>query len=475
MTSPRSARLSVAEKVAYGLGDLASNLYWKTFEVFILFFYTEVFGLRADVAGTMILVTRVWDAIADPIVGAIADRTSTRWGKFRPYLLWFAVPMALTGVLTFTTPGFTLAGRTAYAYATYTAMMLAYTAINIPYSALMGVMTPDSHERTSLSSFRFAGAFGGGLFVQTFTLNLVQRFGAGDAAAGWARTMAVYGVAACVFLVLTFFGTRERVVPVVAKHRPDLRRDIADLASNRPWVVLFGLGTLVIAGFFIRGGAAAYYFKYYLGREDWLAWFMSSGGMATLAGVSLATPLVRRFGKRNLYVVAMATSAVVTAAMYFVPPGKPLIACGLNAAACLILGPTAPVLWAMYADTADFAEWKTGRRATGLVFAAAMFALKLGGAVGGWGLGVALQAFGYVANAPQTAHAVQGIVLLMTVIPAAFGLVAAAWATRYGLDEATLERVERDLAERRAVGAAVVLDVSRADARPVGSANELAP
>ena len=448
---PAASGLSVLEKVGYSLGDTASNFYWKTFEVFILFYYTDVFGLPALQVGTMLFVTRTWDAVLDPLMGMLADRTSTRFGKFRPYLLWGAAPMAVAGVLTFTRPALSGTSLLAYAYVTYTSMMIAYTAINIPYSALLGVMTAKSEERTSASSYRFVAAFFGGLLVQSFTLPLVKALGGADVAAGWQRTMILYGAAAGALFLLSFLSTRERIAPPSGQHA-NLRRDLQDLLANRPWWVLFALGLCVIVSFWLRGGAGAYYFKYYCHRPDLVGWYFGTGTAASIVGAALTPHLTKRIGKRRAYALLMTLGGLLTLAMYWVPPGSIALIFVLSGATAFILGPNAPIVWAMYADTADYSEWKTGRRNTGLVFAAAVFSMKLGGAVGGWTLGALLDHFGYVPNAEQTPGALHGILLAVSLIPALFGLVAAAVVMAYDLDEAKVAVVERELLARRAVG-----------------------
>jgi GPH family glycoside/pentoside/hexuronide:cation symporter len=451
MTDRAREDVGVAEKIAYALGDTASNFYWKTFEVFALFYYTDVFGLSAAQVGFMFFVTRVCDAVADPVMGALADRTTTRFGKFRPYLLWLALPMAFTGVLTFTRPPLHGAGLLAYAYATYTAMMLAYTAVNIPYSALLGVLTPSSRARTSCSSFRFVGAFAGGLLVQTFTLSFVHRLGRGDDARGWRDIMLVYGALACAMFVAAFAWTRERVKPPVG-HRADLRGELLVLARSRPWRVLLGVGLLVIVSFWLRGGATTYYFKYLCRREDLIGWFFGAASVAQILGAAVASPLTRLLGKRRLYAVVLAVAGALTTVFFVVDPHDLPVVFGLNVLVALILGPQAPVLWAMFADVADHVEWKTGRRMTGLVFAAAIFSMKVGGALGGWALGQMLDRFGYVPNAEQSESSQQGILLAMSVLPGVVCVVAAAVVWSYELDEKEVATVEQALAERRGGG-----------------------
>jgi GPH family glycoside/pentoside/hexuronide:cation symporter len=449
MPSATTTRLRFLEKAGYALGDAASNFYWKLFEVYVVFYYTDVFGLAPATLGTMMLVTRLWDAVADPVMGVVADRTSTRFGKFRPYLLWFALPLAFSGILAFSVPSAGGSGRLVYAYATYTLLMLAYTAINIPYSALMGVMTPSSAERTDLSSYRFVGAFLGGLLVQKFSMDLVRVLGQGNPARGWQLTLALYGLVATCLFFLSFAATRERVA-VPEGQTTNLRRDLVDLLGNRPWRALFGVGVLVIASAFLRGSAAAYYFKYHLHREDLVGWFFATSGLAAIAGVLLTGALTRRFGKRTLYRAVLAIAGLLTAVFYFVPPDCLWLVFGLNALIALVLGPNAPLLWAMYADTADHAEWETGRRTTGLVFAAAIFALKLGGALGGWALGQLLQAFGYAPNVEQSAQAVLGIRLVMSFVPGALLLGAAGMLLFYEIDDVLVRRIEQDLVQARA-------------------------
>ncbi len=267
ITIPREDRISLKEKIGYSFGDAASNLYWKTFEWYLMFFYTDVFGISAAAVGTMLMVTRLADAVADPVMGSIADRTQTRWGHFRPYVLWGALPLAVAGVFTFTTPHLSGGGKVIYAYITYSLLMFIYTAVNIPYSALMGVISPNSLERTSISSIRFIGAFTAGTFIQYFTLKFVNWFGQGNEARGWQLTMVFYGILAIILLVLCFLTTHERVTPPAAQ-KSDLGRDMQNLFTSIPWIMLVGVLLLVLAAFAVKGSASTYYFKYYLHRES---------------------------------------------------------------------------------------------------------------------------------------------------------------------------------------------------------------
>jgi glycoside/pentoside/hexuronide:cation symporter, GPH family len=439
-----SQKLTVKEKIGYGLGDTASNFYWQMFMSFILFFYTDVFGISAAVAGTMLLVTRIWDTGIDPIMGVIADRTDTKWGKFRPYLLWMALPIGIIGVLTFTTPNLSVSGKIIYAYITSTLMMAAYTAINTPYSALMGVLTPNSLERTSVSSYRFVLAFVAIFIVQGTTLPLVHYFGKGDQAAGFQWTMMVFSAVAVILFLVTFLNTQERVHPP-KDQKTSIKKDFQDLLHNRPWIVLFFIGIFALSYNSIRSGSIIYYFKYYVGNEILTSAFMVSGTIAAIAGVMITKYLSKLFGKRTLYMVLWFVVSILTILFYFIPKENIILVFSSHILISFILGPTAPLIWAMYADTADYSEWKSGRRATGLVFSAATFAQKLGWAIGGAFTGWLLAYFGFIANVVQTEGAQDGIRLMMSIIPAGAGLLAAAAVWFYTLDEKMMEKIEQDL------------------------------
>lgn len=444
-------KLTVREKVGYGLGDLASNLFWQMFSIFIAKFYTDVFLLGAATMGTMFLVTRMFDAVTDPLMGTIADRTQTRWGKFRPYLVWMSVPMALTAILTFTTPELDGSARIIYAYLTMSLMMLTYTAINIPYSALLGVLTPDSRERTSVSSYRFVMALLPVFIIVNSTIPMVEYFGAGNANSprGWQMTMVVYSVIAMVLFWTTFAMTTERVQPP-PEQKTSLREDLRNLFRNRPWVVLCVVGIAALTYANIRGTVAIYYFEYVVpGGKDYFGPIMTTGAAAFIAGVMLTSPLSNRFGKRNFYMAAMALTALFTMGFYFIPPENLALVWGAHALISLCAAPTAPLVWAMYADTADYSEWKYGRRATGLIFSAASFAQKLGWALGGAGTGWLLAGFGYVPNIVQNPETVNGIKLMMSFIPTAGAVIAIGALWFYKLDEKTVETMANELAQRR--------------------------
>jgi GPH family glycoside/pentoside/hexuronide:cation symporter len=471
-------RLSFGEKVGYAFGDAASNFYWKTFEFFIIFFYTDVFGISAGAVGTMMLVTRVMDAVADPIMGTIADRTKTRWGHFRPYLIWFSIPLALAGVITFTTPNLGGGGKLIYAYVTYCLLMLLYTVVNIPYSALLGVMTPNSKERTSLASFRFVGAFSIAVIVQYCTPSLAQLFGMtpalrashaflahpidwfrwflskdfltlpSDLTKGWQLTMALYGTLAVLLFLLCFLITRERVAPP-ENQNPNLKQDLRDMFSSRAFLVMMGVAIIMITSFVLKGSVSAYYFKYYVHRNDLLGPFLVSNALAFLAAVVIAPVLAKRLDKKALFIASIGIGGLIIAGFWFAKPGDIGLMFVLQIVSSFVIGFNSPLLWAMFADTADDAEWRLGRRNTGLVFASAIFGTKIGLAIGAWVTGLILTWFGYVANVEQTATSLTGIRLSMSVVPAALLILAALLMKAYPLNDRLMVRIESELKARK--------------------------
>lgn len=446
--SSLAGRISFGEKVGYSLGDAASNLYWKTFEFYLMIFYTDVFGVSAAAIGTMLLVTRLADAVADPVMGAIADRTRTRWGHFRPYLIWFAVPLAAAGVLTFTTPGLGGGGKIVYAYITYSLLMFLYTAVNIPYTALMGVMTSNSSERTTISSIRFIGAFTAGIFVQYLTPSFVRFLGRGNDELGWQLTMVVYGILAVCMLFLCFATTRERVAPP-PQQKTDLGADLKALTSSRPWQVLFAVMILVLAALAIKGSDGAYYFKYFVHDESLLPPFLVSNGLAFVVAVVFASFLAGIFGKKALFMFAIGAGGVVIGGFWFVQPSQIMQIFALQIVSSFIIGFNSPLVFAMFADVADEAEWRSGRRNTGLVFASAIFSTKAGWAIGAWMFGLLLSYSGYMPNVAQTAGALFGIVLATSWLPCVLMVAAALLMQFYPLSEAQMVKIEDDLKARR--------------------------
>jgi GPH family glycoside/pentoside/hexuronide:cation symporter len=455
--SSPSSRLGFTEKLAYGLGDTASNFFFQTFNIFLLYYYTDVFGLGPAAVGTMFLVTRIFDAVTDPLMGAAADRTQSRWGRYRPYLLWMAVPYGVLGFLMFLNPDFTPTGKLVYAYVTYSAMMLVYTMINIPYSALMGVMSPSSAQRTSLSSYRFVCAFGGGMLVTSMVTPLKNLLGGGDEVAGFQWTMAIFGVFSVALFLFTFAGTRERVQPTGDKGAK-LKTDLAFLLRNRAWIVMFFAAIFTLTNVAVRNADSVNYLKNFVrvGEErvflvfDHVALFMTSGMIAMIVGVACTPWFTKRWGKRELLIALSTINAASMALFFFLKPDQLALMYVINIVGTFLVGPTPAIVWAMYADTADYGTWKFGRRTTGLVFSSAQFGQKMGIAIGGSIAGWTLALFGFVANVDQSEESLRGIRLLYSLGPALFTMlnVAAVWF--YPITETTVKQMERELAERSA-------------------------
>jgi GPH family glycoside/pentoside/hexuronide:cation symporter len=442
VTNPN--KLPIKEKVGYGLGDAASNLYFQIFVNFLMFFYTDIFGIPAAAVGTMFLVSRIWDAVNDPIMGIIADRTETKWGKFRPYLIWVSVPLAIIGVFTFITPDFSVTGKIIYAYATYILIMMAYTAINIPYSALMGVLSPNTQERPSISTYRFVLAYVGLFMVQGLTMKWVNFFGKGNQAVGFPYVMGIFGVMATIMFFITFATTKERVQPP-SSQKSNLKNDLQDLYHNKPWMILLIMSISTLTYVIIRSGSVMYFFKYNMTNEKLAPTFMVMGTVAVIIGVACTDFLTKLVGKKRLYTIVMALCSIFTILFYFIPEDNIILIFIVHIIISFVMAPQAPLLWAMYADTADYSHWKNGRRATGLVFSAATFAQKFGIALGGAVSGWILAAFGFIANQPQTPEALHGIRLMMSLIPAVGSVIATIAIFFYQLDDKTMEKIEADI------------------------------
>jgi glycoside/pentoside/hexuronide:cation symporter, GPH family len=443
-----SERISVGEKIGYGLGDAAANFIFQTMLVFQLAFYTDTFGITAAAAGTLFLVVRVWDAIFDPIMGVVADRTNTRWGKFRPWVLWTAVPFGIMAYLTFTTPPFDAQGKLVYAYVTYVVLMMVYSANNLPYSALSGVITGNLAERTSLSSYRFVAAMSAAFVIQGLALPMVNYFGQGDSPKGYQVTMGIFSALAVVFFVITFMTTKERVQADPSQQN-SVKQDFADLLRNGPWIAMFVLTVIVFITLSMRGGVMLYYFKYYVQREDLFSLFNVCGLGVTILGVIVSTPLAKRYGKRDVFIVGLSFTVLFTALFALLPRGALVPTFALEMARQLAYGLTIPLLWAMMADVVDFSEWKNRRRATAVVFSAIVFGLKaglgFGGAIGGW----LLSAYGYVPNVDQTARALDGIRLTASIFPAITFALGVVCLFFYRIDRQLEVKITEELAERR--------------------------
>jgi GPH family glycoside/pentoside/hexuronide:cation symporter len=587
--------LKLSEKIGYGFGDAASSMFWKLFGMYIMFFYTDIFGIPAAVVGTMFLVTRIGDAAFDPLVGILADRTNTRWGKFRPYLLWMALPVGIIVVLTFTTPDLSTTGKIIYAYVTFSLMMIFYSMINVPYASLMGVMTDDGKQRTTLATYRFIFAFGGsflvlGLFQPLFdgfgtrtfnefsspkTIELADttakttstivvwngtiqgsklthpvdsllfitakvnvdtkeafslgvfntrtarfygfNFAEGKDTVGLLRTGAtcdvkikldqittkgnlqnladlafackgidehsitirdialkeinyrsgtqkaviVIAILAIIFFLFTFSLTREKVKPIEVK--TPLRDDLKDLSKNGPWFILLGAGISTIFFNTIRDGAAVYYFMYYFKGMNNIEFsssmilaistiYLLLGQAANIIGVVLAKPVADRIGKKSTFLIAMLNAAVLSFVFFLLDRTNIALILTFQFLISINAGIIFPLVWSMYADTADYSEWKNGRRATGLVFSAASMSQKFGASIGIAMVGWILAFYGYQANIEQTEATQNGIRMMLSIYPALGALLAAGFIYIYPLKESVLESISHELAVFRSTG-----------------------
>jgi glycoside/pentoside/hexuronide:cation symporter, GPH family len=446
--SDSTGKLSVKEKIGYGLGDTASHFVWDMVGFWILIFYTDTFGISAAAAGTIMLIARFWDMFSDPLMGIIADRTNTRWGKFRPYLLWMALPYSILAVLTFSTPDIGDTGKVIYAGVTYLLLMSVFTAINLPYSSLGAVMTSNSYERAGLNSYRFIFAFIGQFIVTGTALYLANYFGKGDNAKGYQYTLMLFAAISFVLFMITFKSTKERIQPPT-KQQKNLKQDIKNLFKNRPWVILFFVGIISFVMFALQNLSIAYYFKYYIGKEESVQLFNVIGTVALILGIPFSKPLSERFGKRNVYMASSLLSGLFFILLYL--PGNENIYSVyiLNILAKFTYAPAVPLLWTMLADAADYSEWKFERRATGLVFSAATFAQKAGWGIGGALAGWMLALFQFVPNVEQTATSINGIKLMISVFPGVLYMSCVILLWYYAIDHKTCLQMERELDQRR--------------------------
>lgn len=457
-----STLVTLKEKIGYGFGDAASSMYWKIFTFYLAIFYTDVFGIPAAAAGTMFLVTRIWDTANDPIMGIIGDRTNTRWGKFRPYLLWIAAPFAIIGILLFTTPDLSVNGKIVYAYISYTLMMMAYTAINVPYASLLGVMTAKSDERTSFASYRMVFAFGGSLLVVAIFQPTVDFFNhiinVGEEIS-YQLTMTVIGIIAIGFFLMTFSWTRERIKPP-KNQESSLKKDFKNLLGNIPWFVILGAGVMTLIFNSVRDGVAMYYFKYYVVDETAMSVFSATFAYSTLylflgqatnmLGVIMAKPVSARIGKRKTFMYAMFMAAALSVVFYFCNRENYFFIYLLQALISFCAGIIFPLMWSMYADAADYSQYKTGRRATGLVFSASSMSQKLGWTLGGSITLWLLAFFGFEANVAQSPETIKGIKYMMSFVPGLAALISGGIMIFYKLSDSKMDEIIAELEKRRA-------------------------
>ncbi len=436
--------VSIREKIAYGLGDTASNIIFQTVMMFLLLFYTDVVGLSPAVVGTMFLAVRLIDAVTDPLMGAITDRTQSRWGQFRPYLLWLALPFAIVSILAFTTPDLSDNNKIFYAFTTYTLLMVAYTAINIPYCALGAALTTDAKERVSVQSYRFVFGMLGGVIVAAATMPMVQWLGEGDKAKGYQLTMVLMSTLGLVLFLLCFIGTKERVKSSV-EQQPTYKESFKSLWQNDQWRILCLSGLFLLTGQVLKLTLAVYYVKYFLGREDLITAFLTAGVVASMVGCAIAQPLAKRVCKIKAYISLQIIAAVLCAASFFIKPDQLVLAFAAFIAWKFFLDMATPLLWAKMADTIDYGQHKTGVRVTGLVYSSIIFFIKMGIAIGGALAGWLLSYYGYQADVEQSETTKQGLLLSFSLLPA-LGSIIVAWLMRnYSLNDSQVLEIQGKL------------------------------
>ena len=473
-----SEKLSITEKIGYSLGDLAANLVFQTLMTYLAYFYTDIYGLQADDATALMFIVGTIAAFGfNPIVGAIADRTKSKWGKFRPWILWTAVPLGVISVLAFTTPDFSYKGKVVYAVVTYTLLLLLYASSNLPYSALSGVITGNMKERNSISSFRFVAVMFAQFFVQVFMLPIIIYAGEGDKAVGIEIVMTWLAIIGTILLLITFFTTKERVIPK-KEQESTLKEDFEDLISNKPWVIMLILTTLTFISLAMKGGSYVYYFENFIdvsyltnfispileflssigvnffGNDPVSAGFglFNAGGIIfMIIGIGFSKPLADKYGKRNVFGWFLFISTLFILLFYFLKPTSIAFIFGAQILHGFFYGITIPLLWAMIADVADFSEWKNNRRATAIIFSAMMVGLKLGLTVGSSLVTQILSSYGYVANSElgQSSEAVLGTKLLVSVYPSIPFLMGVALLFFYEINKSMETQIELDLKQRR--------------------------
>lgn len=473
------AKAGLSEKIGYGFGDMSSSMFWKIFSYYLPFFYSNIFGLSLAHAGTLVLVTKLYDAVSDPVMGLIADRTNTRWGKYRPYLLWIAIPFAVAGVLAFFTPqtdNYTF--KHVYAYVTYILMMTVYTAINVPYGAMLGVMTDDSREKSVFSSFRMFFAFIGSFIAmgsfepllklrQSILGTLPAEWTLADSTpADWTIAVSVIGIVCAVLFILSFVMTRERVTEAEMAKEPvrknsdgtaktSVAEDLKALVANGPWWMLLGGGIAILLFNCVRGGAAAYYFADVLGTNAifTLALFLTVGEISQLVGVVVTVPVSEKIGKKATFLLVLVAVTVLSIIVAFLPetPAGMWALLVSQILICIAIGINSPLLWSMFADVADYSELKNGRASTGLIFSSSSMAQKFGAAFGSAIVLWVLMAFGYdnAKGAVQTPEALATIKALISWIPAIGSAAGIAIMLGYPLTDKKMSEIRQELSKKR--------------------------
>ena len=472
----QSQILSVKEKIGYSLGDLAANLVFQTLITYLAYFYTDIYGLSIEDSSYIILTVGLVSAFTfNPIIGAIADRTNSKWGKFRPWILWTSIPLGIVALLAFSTPDFSYKGKFIYAIVTYSALLFLYAANNLPYAALSGVITGDMKERNSMSSYRFVAVMIAQFFVQVFMYPIILKAGGGDKALGIETVMTYLAVIGTVMLLITFFTTRERIIPK-PEQKSSLKQDVYDLFSNIPWVIMLTVTTLLFITLSMKGGAYVYYFENYV-NEDALAFFIepiiyilsiiglnffgedpisagfglfNAGGIIfMIIGISFSKGLADKYGKRDVFISALFISTIFIAIFYFFDPTNLKLMFLSQILHGFFYGITIPLLWAMIADVADYSEWKNNRRATAIIFSAMMVGLKGGLSIGGALVASILGYYGYEAGVDQLVNTLFGIKMLISTFPSIPFLICIIILFFYEIDKNMENKIEMDLKNKR--------------------------
>ncbi len=477
-------KLSIKEKVGYSLGDLAANLVFQTLMTYLAYFYTDIYGLEANHASAIMLIVGLIAAFGfNPIIGAIADRTMSKWGKFRPWILYTAVPLGVISLLAFSTPDFSYKGKVIYAVVTYTLLLLLYAANNLPYSALSGVITGDMGERNSISSYRFVAVMFAQFFVQVFMLPIIETAGGGDKAVGIEIVMTWLAIIGTLMLLITFITTRERIVPT-PEQKSSVKEDLADLFQNKPWVIILMVTTLIFVTLAMKGGSYVYYFENYVDKIaltqfiqpilDFLAGiglnffgenpvsagfglFNAGGIIFMIVGITLSKKLADTYGKRDVFMAALFISTLFIVVFYFFAATSVGLMFSAQIVHGFFYGLTIPLLWAMIADVADYSEWKTNRRATAIIFSAMMVGLKGGLSIGSALLTWILGLYGYITKEAAVAgevliqpeSAVQGTKMLVSIYPAIPFFISIALLFYYEINKSLEVQIEKELKERR--------------------------
>ncbi len=473
----QTQKLSVVEKVGYSLGDLAANLVFQTLVTYLAYFYTDIYGLETNTASAIMLTVGLVAAFGfNPIIGAIADRTVSKWGKFRPWILFTAIPLGVVALLAFSTPNFSYKGKVMYAVVTYTLLLLLYAANNLPYSALSGVITGDMKERNSMSAYRFVAVMFAQFFVQVFMLPIIEAAGGGDKAIGIEKVMTWLAIIGTVMLLITFLTTKERIVPT-PEQKSSLKEDLSDLFKNKPWIIMLSLTTLVFITLAMKGGSYVYYFKNYVDKEALTSFitpilnsltsmgidffgqdpvsagfglFNAGGIIFMIVGISFSKQLADKYGKRDVFGVMLVISTLFILVFYFFPPTSVRLMFASQILHGFTYGITIPLLWAMIADVADYSEWKNNRRATAIIFSAMMVGLKAGLSIGSALLAWILGLFDYVPNSDeQVQSAIRGTKLLVSVFPSIPFFIGAGLLFFYEINKKMETRIEEDLKKRR--------------------------